>query len=202
MRAGPPRGRTAPRRLTGLAAAALTAGALLAACASAPATAPAQPYPGLETRPIKALSPERVADLLAGRGASYALAAELNHFPGPRHVLDLAGDLALTPEQERAARETYAAMQAEAQRLGEVLVEREGALDRAFAEGAVTPEQLRRLTDEIAATDGELRAVHLRAHLTMKSVLTAEQVTRYDHLRGYAGDTAPAPGDHGATKHG
>jgi hypothetical protein len=74
----------------------------LAGCATAPAPAtsdPAQPYAGLEQRPIKALAPERVADLLAGRGASYALAAELNSYPGPRHVLDLAAGLALTPEQ-------------------------------------------------------------------------------------------------------
>ena len=46
-----------------------------------------QQYAGLQDRPIKAMAPERVADLLAGRGATLALAAELNHFPGPRHVL-------------------------------------------------------------------------------------------------------------------
>ena len=38
---------------------------------------------GLTDRPIKALAPERVEELLAGRGAGYALAAELNHYPGP-----------------------------------------------------------------------------------------------------------------------
>ena len=29
-----------------------------------------------------------------------ALAAELNGYPGPRHVLDLADQLGLTPEQQ------------------------------------------------------------------------------------------------------
>jgi hypothetical protein len=177
---------------------------LLAGCAMAPAPAtrdPAQPYAGLEQRPIKALAPERVADLLAGRGATYALAAELNSYPGPRHVLDLAAELALTPEQKRAAEEAYAAMEAEAKQLGQQLVEREAALDRAFAGGATTADEVARLVGEAAATEGQLRAVHLRTHVAMKVVLTPERVTRYDRLRGYAGDTAPRGGGHGAGEH-
>ena len=180
---------------------------LLAGCATAPAPAtrdPAQPYAGLEQRPIKALAPEHVADLLAGRGATYALAAELNSYPGPRHVLDLAAELALTPEQRRAAEEVYAAMEAEAKQLGQHLVEREAALDRAFAGGAATVDEVARLAGEAAATEGQLRAVHLRAHLAMKAVLTPEQVARYDRLRGYAGstgDTAPGGESHGAGRH-
>jgi MerR family copper efflux transcriptional regulator len=41
----------------------------------------------------------------AGRGASYALVAELSSYPGSRHVLDLAAGLARTLEQQRAAEE-------------------------------------------------------------------------------------------------
>ena len=178
---------------------------LLAGCATAPAPAtrdPAQPYAGLEQRPIKALAPERVADLLAGRGASYALAAELNSYPGPRHALDLAAELALTPEQRRAVEEAYAAMEAEAKRLGQQLVEWEATLDRAFAGGVATADEVARLAGEAAATEGQLRAVHLRAHLATRAVLTPEQVARYDRLRGYAGDTAPGGGGHGAGRHG
>lgn len=178
---------------------------LLAGCATAPAPPsrdPAQPYAGPEQRPIKALATERVADLLAGRGASYALAAELNSYPGPRHVLDLAAGLGLTPEQKRAAEEAYATMEAEAKQLGQQLVEREAALDRAFAGGAATAGEVARLAGEAAATEGQLRAVHLRAHLAMKDALTPEQVARYDRLRGYAGDTAPLGGRHGDGGHG
>jgi hypothetical protein len=64
-----------------------------------------QPYAGLQERTIKALPQEKVEDLLAGRGAGYALAAELNHYPGPVHVLDLADQLDLTAEQEQTAQE-------------------------------------------------------------------------------------------------
>lgn len=48
-----------------------------------------QPYAGQETREIKALSPDEVAAHLEGRGMGFAKAAELNHYPGPKHVLDL-----------------------------------------------------------------------------------------------------------------
>jgi hypothetical protein len=59
----------------------------------APASAQEQPYAGYEQRPIKALSAQQIADLKAGRGMGLALAAELNGFPGPIHVLELADKL-------------------------------------------------------------------------------------------------------------
>jgi hypothetical protein len=38
---------------------------------------------------------DQIADLSAGREMSLSLAAELNGHQGPKHVLDLANDLAL-----------------------------------------------------------------------------------------------------------
>src|SRR2546430_17587050 len=46
-----------------------------------------QPYAGMEPRSIKALSDQQIADLRDGRGMSLALAAELNGYPEPSHVL-------------------------------------------------------------------------------------------------------------------
>ena len=165
---------------------------------------PDRPYAGLEARPIKALAPERVTDLLAGRGAGYALAAELNRYPGPRHVLEQRAALDLRPEQEARVRAVFAAMEQEAQRHGRELVALEAELDRAFAGGAVTPAELARLTAALAAVEGRLRHTHLAAHLETKAVLSAEQVARYDRLRGYTGAAARTPesGHHGAAGHG
>ena len=53
----------------------------------------------MQTRPIKALSDDQVADLKNGRGMGLALAAELNGYPGPAHVLELADKLALSADQ-------------------------------------------------------------------------------------------------------
>ncbi len=76
------------RRIVGSLAALLLAGTAAADTAA--------PYAGQQTRAIKALSPEDIAGLRAGDGMAMAKAAELNRYPGPRHVLDLAGPLALS----------------------------------------------------------------------------------------------------------
>jgi Spy/CpxP family protein refolding chaperone len=144
------------------------------------------PYAGLELRDIKALSPEEIADLNAGRGMGLALAAELNGYPGPRHVLDLATELQLTPEQQHRTSELFDAMRQETSALGEQLIEAERALDRLFAEKQATPQSVSAATQTVGAIEGELRAAHLRYHLAMMDVLTPGQVASYNHLRGYA----------------
>jgi len=51
---------------------------------------------------------------------------------------------------------------------------------------------LRAGVGRIATFQGELRAVHLRAHLETRSGLTAQQIQHYNQLRGYAGSSVPA----------
>ena len=162
---------------------------LLAASVALPfSAAPAQhsPYAGEQGRDIKALSAREVADLLAGRGMGMARAAELNGHPGPMHVLELRDRLGLTPEQEAAVRASFARMEAAAKPLGAELGERERALDRAFAEGAVTADAVRSMAAAIGDLQGRLRAVHLAAHVETRAVLTDAQVRAYDALRGYS----------------
>ena len=166
--------------------------ALLAACggdvSERPESRSNEPYAGLDERRIRALSPERVADLLAGRGAGYALAAELNDYPGPMHVLDLADELELTPRQRRLARTLEAENHRQASALGRRLVRLEAELDRAFRARTISGRTVERLTGPIASIEGRLRAVHLRAHLAMRGALEPAQIARYAEIRGYAGD--------------
>jgi len=76
-------------------------------------------------------------------------------------------------------------MKAEAVPLGERLIQQEAELDRLFATRAVQRASLEAATAAICATQGVLRATHLRYHLAMMDVLTSEQVGRYADLRGY-----------------
>ena len=186
--------------LLGMVVSACSNGSFQAPSSAAPVESNAQPYAGWETRPIAALAPERVGDLLAGRGAGYALAAELNHYPGPTHALELSSELALTDEQEKKIRETFAAMRREAQVLGQELVELEVELDGAFQTNSITASRLKALIEAIAEVEGALRNVHLKAHLDVTATLTADQVSRYDALRGYKGGNSEhnAPAGHGA----
>jgi Spy/CpxP family protein refolding chaperone len=164
---------------------------------------PAQPYAGLQARPIRSLAPEKMEDLLAGRGTGYALAAELNHYPGPTHVLQLANELSLTQDQERIIQDIFATMQKDAQALGRELVDLEAELDQAFRRSSVTGPSLKNLTAEIARVEGQLRSVHLAAHVELKEVLSPEQVNRYDQLRGYVGmgSESDTGHNHGHTAH-
>jgi hypothetical protein len=98
------------------------------------------PYTGMQTRSIKALSEQQVADLGAGRGIGLALAAELNGYPGPFHVLELADKLDLSADQRASIQRLFDAMKAEAVPLGSKLIEQEADLDKQFAIRAVTPE--------------------------------------------------------------
>lgn len=139
----------------------------------------------MQNRSIKALSPEKVSDLLAGNGAGYALAAELNSYPGPKHVLDLSKELHLTQSQVKEIKEQFAQMQKEAKEIGKQIVSLEKEMDEAFASGNMAAEELNRFTWQIGESEGKLRETHLRTHLTMKEILTAEQIVHYNELRGY-----------------
>jgi Spy/CpxP family protein refolding chaperone len=143
------------------------------------------PYTQHTQREIKALSAEEVEGYLAGEGMGMALAAELNSYPGPKHVLELADSLELSDEQRAETQAVFDQMKAEAIRLGQEIVERERRLDGLFASGAITEETLEALVTEIGVLNGELRHAHLRAHLAVKRLLLAEQAARYDALRGY-----------------
>lgn len=167
--------------------------ALLAIVATT-ATSSAQttsPYTGQEQRAIKALSEEEIRDLLEARGMGLAKAAELNSYPGPLHVLQLAAELGLSDAQRKATDSLYASMRQRALSIGRQIIEAERALDRAFAHGAIEPATLRSQVGAIATLQGELRAVHLEAHLAQHALLAPEQITRYDVLRGYRGSLMP-----------
>ena len=159
---------------------------LLFTVASSAHAATPSPYVGQETRGIKALSETEVSDYLAGRGMGLAKAAELNRYPGPRHVLELAAELLLSADQRQQVEAIHSAMQTRAIRIGERLLAKERELDRSFSAAEIAEKSLKEIVTEIARLQGELRYVHLQAHLAVRPVLTAHQLARYDALRGYA----------------
>lgn len=154
------------------------------------------PYAGMQSRPVKALSEQQVADLNAGRGMGMALAAELNGYPGPSHVLELADRLELTADQTAAVKRLFDSMKAESVPLGSRLLQQEAELDRQFASRTVTPQSLKSSTTAAAATQGELRETHLKYHLSTAALLTPAQMTKYAELRGYGAAVQPTMHHH------
>ena len=145
------------------------------------------PYAGEEARGVKSLSEKEIAQLRSGAGMGLAKLAELNQYPGPKHVLELADQLDLNEGQLEATQELFASVKRDAIALGEQIVEAESELDQAFADADITAETLRSMTLEIGRLRAELRLVHLAAHLRQAEVLRPDQIIRYDELRGYGG---------------
>ena len=166
----------------------LTAVAVILATSMAVFAEAPQPYAGMQNRPIKALSEQQTSDLKSGRGMGLALAAELNGYPGPKHVLELSDQLGLSVPQRTSVQRLFDAMKAEAIPLGEQLLVKEADLDRQFAARAVTPASLKTATSAIGEVQSKLREAHLRYHLVTAALLTPEQMRRYGELRGYSKD--------------
>jgi hypothetical protein len=122
-----------------------------------------------------------------------AKAAELNGYPGPAHVLELAAQLQLTPEQVARTETPFKKMEAQAVVVGRQLVDEERAFDPQFASKSITSASLQSALERIARLQAELRRVHLEAHLAQPRLQTDTQITTYSKVRGYGGG-----GDHSA----
>jgi Spy/CpxP family protein refolding chaperone len=148
------------------------------------------PYAGQESRGIKSLSEDDINGLLAGAGTPFggmAKPAELNGFPGPKHVLDAveAEQFNLTDEQQKFVEDLYQSMLNQSIPLGEQIIAVEKEMDDAFSNGTITSENLSSWVNHSVSLYGQLRIVHLETHLTMVEILTPEQVEQYNELRGY-----------------
>lgn len=134
----------------------------------------------------QAVVPADREGLLKGEGMGMAVPAEANGIPGPKHVLELKEQLGLSPDQTMKARTLFERVKASAMAKGEEIVKAEEALFGAFKDGSVADETLKQKILKIAKFRGELRFVHLQAHLLMAQVLTSGQVKRYNELRNHA----------------
>ncbi|HEX9703392.1 MAG TPA: hypothetical protein VGA19_11120 [Rhodospirillales bacterium] len=164
----------------------------------------AGPYAGQEKRAVSTLSDDDAADLLAGRGWGLAKPAELNGYPGPRHVLDLAGELGLNDAQKNAVAAIYRKMLTAARQTGPRYVAAERALDEAFRSGRADPAVVAARLAEAGRLRDRLREIHLVAHLETAPVLSADQRRHYQMLRGYGADAGHRHGgqSHGGRGHG
>lgn len=120
-----------------------------------------------------------------------ALAAELNGYPGPTHVLELAESLGLSETQRVKMQELFAAMKAETVAVGEKLIAQETELERLFAGRTITETSLTATIQAISTTQAALRTAHLKYHLETVAVLAPTQIHRYAELRGYISGEQP-----------
>lgn len=159
---------------------------LLSAPPSLAAQVDRSPYADARSRDVASLSPSEIEDLRSAAGMGLARPAELNGYPGPRHVLELADSLELSQAQRDEVRAIREAMRDEAIELGERLITAEGNLAALFATGEVSDDALVERVEAVARIRARLRLAHLRAHLATRELLSRHQAHEYDRLRGYA----------------
>lgn len=145
----------------------------------------AQPYKGQQARDIKALSDQEVGQYLAGAGMGFARAAELNGYPGPMHVLELAEPLQLSPTQRSAIEELMKVHKSEARAIGAELVRAESELEALFRSADASAEAISAAVAKAARLQGEYRLSHLETHRRARAMLTPNQLMQYAALRGY-----------------
>jgi hypothetical protein len=138
---------------------------------------------------LRGLNEKEIAELKAGSGMALARAAELNNYPGPRHVLDAiaAGKLAASDEQRERIAQLFTGMNRDAVRVGSQILHEEQSLETGFRTATMTESDLHARVARIADLRGELREIHLAAHVTTRALLSADQIARYNELRGYTG---------------
>jgi hypothetical protein len=138
---------------------------------------------------IPALSEAQTAGYLDGKAMWHASVAELNHYPSPRRVFELAEALELTEGQRRATTKLDEETRQEAIRLGRELVALEQKLNRIFVWNQATADNIAIIVIDIGTLQTQLRLTHLVASIRQKSLLTEEQVRRYDELQGRGMDS-------------
>jgi len=125
---------------------------------------------------------EERASIERGEGFGMAMAADHAGYPGPRHVLDMASELHLTPDQRAGMEKIYAGMKEKALARGKELFEAEARLEQMFRDAR--PEaDLREQSFRIDTIHAELRWIHLSAHLAAQKLLTPDQIALYSRLR-------------------
>lgn len=113
-------------------------------------TSPYRPGPASG---LRGFSADEVAALRDGAGMGLARAAELNRYPGPRHLLDAVQDrrLPASAEQQRRTQEIFDRMKRDAQRVGAQILAEETDLEAAFRARTITETDLRARVARIAA---------------------------------------------------
>ncbi len=163
----------------------VTVAFLILALAGGCSNANRSPYAGQESQTVKSLSDTEIKNLPLGAGVGYAKLAELNGFPGPKHVLELADELDLSKKQRALTKNLFEDMQRRARTLGAELVDTEKALDRMFNADGVDSTAALIAMKRAAELEAQIRWTHVSAHLVQNDILSPEQRLAYVRLRGY-----------------
>jgi len=143
-------------------------------------------YTGEVDRVIKSLSANNIKDLTLGNGMGLAKAAELNGYPGPKHVLEMQEELLLEKEQLTSIKLIFEEMKSQARSQGKIFISLEKSLNDHFSNATITNDTLESTLKNISEAKNNLRYIHLSAHIKTTEILSKNQIKKYNQLRGYS----------------
>lgn len=116
-------------------------------------------------------------------GAGMAQYADVNGYPGPKHVLEMREELHLTDEQAKDIEAIFDEMSERSRAKGLAIIAEEQKLADLFISRKASQDRVEWLSSLIGTLRGELRAIHLTAHLQAAQVLSRDQCLTYGKLR-------------------
>ncbi|MDC1525045.1 hypothetical protein N8502_00550 [Gammaproteobacteria bacterium] len=143
-------------------------------------------YTGEVDRVIKSLSANDIKDLTLGNGMGLAKAAELNGYPGPKHVLEMQEELLLEKEQLTSIKLIFEEMKSQARSQGKIFISLEKSLNDHFSNATITNDTLESTLKNTSEAKNNLRYIHLSAHIKTTEILSKNQIKKYNQLRGYS----------------
>jgi len=123
--------------------------------------------------------------LLNAEGMGLASYAEMNGYPGPKHVIELKEQLGLTTDQLKKTEGLVKGVELSGKLTGQEIVREEEELYKLFEGATANDRTVRAGVERIGKLRGELRFIHLQAHVKMKQILSGNQIQRYNELRGH-----------------
>lgn len=123
--------------------------------------------------------------LLNAEGMGLASYAEMNSYPGPKHVIEFKDQLGLSADQLKKTEGLMKGVELSGKLTGQDIVREEEGLYKLFESGTANDRTVRAGVERIGKLRGELRFIHLQAHVKMKQILSANQIQRYNELRGH-----------------
>lgn len=133
---------------------------------------------------IRSLPGRDIVALAGGEGGGLAKIADLNGYPGPRHVLDMDAHLNLTTRQREQLRQVMSTMEADAKEVATRYLSALAQLEEDTRQGSLSGDQFLKRYRAVEALRTELGAVHLITHFKTKDLLTPAQVATYYKPQG------------------
>ena len=122
--------------------------------------------------------------LLNGLEGDYGKTAEINSYPSPKSLLELATTLNLSSIQKSRLSDIHNSTVARAKQLGKEIVQIENELNQAFQGRIINEKSCADDALQIGRLRGKLRGVILNSHIKAKAVLNDSQLSMYKKLHG------------------